>query len=155
MGISIALIDRPIERPRIPFPLEGGSGAVVEFFGVVRGREGGEPIAALDYEAYLSMAQKELERIAEEAGERGLCHDLVLIHRVGTVPAGEPSLYLRVTTERRGSAFRIAEEVIRRLKVDVPIWKTPVSCSSQGTSCAGVEKGEAAASDPESPIGKP
>ncbi|QSR85601.1 molybdenum cofactor biosynthesis protein MoaE [Methylacidimicrobium sp. B4] len=126
MGISISLIDEPIERPSIPFPLDGSSGAVVEFFGIVRGREGGEPIAALDYEAYRAMAQKELERIAEEVSDRGVCHDLVLIHRLGTVPVGEPSLYLRVAAERRGSAFRIAEEVIQRLKADVPIWKAAV-----------------------------
>lgn len=149
MGVSISLIDRPIDRPSIPFPLDGESGAVVEFFGVVRGREGGKPIAALDYEAYLSMARKELERIAEEVGERGVCRDLVLIHRVGTVPAGEPSLYLRVTTERRGSAFRIAEEVIRRLKADVPIWKAPVPISEEGASRAVVGKSFPSASDPQ------
>ncbi|MDD2676929.1 MAG: molybdenum cofactor biosynthesis protein MoaE [Methylacidiphilaceae bacterium] len=130
MGITVSLIDRPIERPSITFPLEGSSGAVVEFFGVVRGWEGGKPIAALDYEAYRAMAQKELERIAEEVAERGLCHELILIHRLGTVPAGEPSLYLQVTSERRGSAFRIAEELIQRLKADVPIWKAAVPSSS-------------------------
>ena len=130
MGITISLIDRPIERPCLAFPLEGASGAVVEFFGVVRGREGGKPITALAYEAYRAMAQKELERIAEEVAKRGLCHELVLIHRLGTVPVGEPSLYVRVRAERRGSAFRIAEELIQRLKADVPIWKAAVASSS-------------------------
>ncbi|VVM06078.1 molybdopterin synthase catalytic subunit [Methylacidimicrobium tartarophylax] len=129
MGITISLIDRPIERPCLAFPLEGSSGAVVEFFGVVRGREGGKPITALAYEAYREMAKKELERIAEEVAERGLCHELVLIHRLGTVPVGEPSLYLQVKAERRGTAFRIAEELIQRLKADVPIWKAAVASS--------------------------
>lgn len=124
------MIQRPIERPSLPFPSEGSSGAIIEFFGVVRGREGIKPIIALDYEVYLAMARKELERIAEEVADRGLCHDLVLIHRVGTVPVGEPSLYLRVAAERRGTAFRIAEEVIHRLKAEVPIWKSPVPSES-------------------------
>jgi molybdopterin synthase catalytic subunit len=132
MGITISLTDRPIERPSIALPLEGSSGAVVEFFGVVRGREGGKPITALAYEAYRAMAKKELERIAEEVAERGLCHQLVLIHRLGTVPVGEPSLYLQVTAERRGTAFRIAEELIQRLKADVPIWKAAVASPSPG-----------------------
>lgn len=134
MGISISLVDQPIERPSVPFPLSGDSGAVVEFFGVVRAREGAKAIAALDYEAYRSMAQKELERIAEEVSDRGVCQDLILIHRVGTVPVGEPSLYLRVAAERRGSAFRIAEEVIQRLKTDVPIWKAAVAPPSEKAS---------------------
>ncbi|CAB4244261.1 Molybdopterin converting factor, large subunit [Methylacidimicrobium sp. AP8] len=126
MGISISLVDRPIARPSLLFPLDGSSGAVVEFFGVVRGREAGKAIAALDYEAYRAMARKELERIAAETARREGCHDLVLIHRVGIVPVGEPSLYLRVAAERRGAAFRIAEELIQKLKADVPIWKAPV-----------------------------
>ncbi|MDD4934027.1 MAG: molybdenum cofactor biosynthesis protein MoaE [Methylacidiphilaceae bacterium] len=131
--ISIALIDRRIERPEIAFPSEGASGAVVEFFGVVRGREGGKPIVALDYESYRAMARKELERVAEEVARLGLCHEFVLIHRVGMVPVGEPSLYLRVAAERRGTAFRIAEEAIQKLKADVPIWKTAVASPSQET----------------------
>lgn len=130
MGISVSLIDGPLERPRISFPLEGATGVIVEFFGVVRGCERGRSIVALDYEAYRAMAQKELERIAEEVGDRGLCHELVLIHRIGRVPVGEPSLYLRVSAERRGTAFRIAEEVIRRLKTDVPIWKAAVDAEA-------------------------
>lgn len=91
---------------------------------------------ALEYEVYRAMAQRELERIAREVADRRLCHELVLIHRVGTVPVGEPSLYLRVAAERRGTAFRIAEEVIQRLKADVPIWKAAVAPRPEGASAA-------------------
>ncbi|WP_018291053.1 molybdenum cofactor biosynthesis protein MoaE [Verrucomicrobium sp. 3C] len=132
--VSIALIDRRIERPEIALPSDGASGAIVEFFGVVRGREGGRPILALEYEAYRAMARKELERVAEEVAQPGLCDEFILIHRVGTVPVGEPSLYLRVAAERRGTAFRIAEEAIRKLKEAVPIWKTAVALASPGAS---------------------
>ncbi|MFM2153230.1 MAG: MoaE protein, partial [Pseudomonadota bacterium] len=45
-------------------------GAVVTFDGVVRAEEAGEPIAAIVYEAYDAMAEKELARIVDEAQRR-------------------------------------------------------------------------------------
>ena len=102
-------------------------GAVVDFYGVVRGMEGDSEIFAIDYEAYEAMAEGKLRQIAaEEAAEFGIA-EVILIHRIGRVPVSEASLFLRVTACHRGEAFDASQKIIERLKQEVPIWKNPVS----------------------------
>ncbi len=105
--------------------VSGGTGAVVEFHGVVRNVEEGRPILGLDYECHEAMARRQLERIAvETAATHGLL-DLVVLHRIGRVDAGEASLYVRAEASHRREAFAAVIELIDRLKQDVPIWKEP------------------------------
>jgi molybdopterin synthase catalytic subunit len=104
---------------------DGTSGAVVEFHGVVRNLEDGQPIAGIDYECHVEMARGQLERIAEETVAKYLLRDLLVLHRIGRVAAGEPSLYVRAEASHRREAFAAVAELIDRLKQDVPIWKQP------------------------------
>ena len=43
------------------------AGAILDFWGVVRGREGEAGIAGIDYEAHEAMARHQLELLAREA----------------------------------------------------------------------------------------
>jgi molybdopterin synthase catalytic subunit len=104
---------------------DGGSGAVLEFHGVVRRIEEDRPIAGIDYECHVEMATRQLERIAHEIQARHGLRDLVVLHRIGPVAVGEPSLYVRAETGHRTEAFAAVMELIDRLKQDVPIWKHP------------------------------
>jgi len=45
------------------------------------------------------------------------------IHRLGWVPVGEASLYIRVLSSHRAEGLRFLADSIDRLKQDVPIWK--------------------------------
>ena len=47
-----------------------------------------------------------------------------VIHRLGTVPVGETSLFVRVRAPHRSEAFQLLTSFLDRLKQDVPIWKT-------------------------------
>ncbi|MEO7934397.1 MAG: molybdenum cofactor biosynthesis protein MoaE [Chthoniobacterales bacterium] len=102
------------------------AGAILDFYGVVRGLEGENAIAGLEYESYLAMAESQLRKIAEETLIHFALEDVTLIHRVGFVAAGEPSLFLRVTAGHREEAFAGSREIIERLKREVPIWKNPI-----------------------------
>lgn len=104
-------------------------GACVEFRGIVRGSENGRKISALNYEAYDLMARTQLKRMMGDLNATHPCEEIYFIHRLGEVPVGETSLYLRVLSKHRGEAFQFASGLIARLKADVPIWKTvpPVS----------------------------
>ena len=106
-------------------------GAVVDFFGVVRGVEDGRRIDGIEYEAFEPMAQRLLAEIAQETVERHGVSHVTLHHRIGFVPAGEASLFLRVYSERRKAAFRASEDLVERLKACVPIWKHPVYAAVQ------------------------
>lgn len=103
------------------------AGAVLDFWGVVRGAEGSSDIAGIDYESHEAMARHQLELIAREAVERFALEGLTVHHRVGFVPTAEPSLFLRVAAGHRGPAFDAGRWFIEELKRRVPIWKHPLA----------------------------
>ena len=112
------------------------TGAEVEFRGIVRGTEQGRAIAGLDYEAYAPMAELQLRRILDQLHETWPCQAAWFIHRLGWVPVGEVSLYIRVLASHRESAFRFCMALIDLLKKDVPIWKltsTPATRAEAGS----------------------
>ncbi len=103
-----------------------GCGAVIDFFGVVRPMENGRRIDGLDYEAHSRMAEKELRSIVNECArdhELGVCR---LTHRIGFVPAGEISLFLRVAAPHREAAYAASRAIVEALKRRAPIWKRPI-----------------------------
>jgi molybdopterin synthase catalytic subunit len=95
----------------------------VEFHGIVREQEQGNALAGLRYEAYEPMALREFSRIADELMAQHHVAEALLIHRLGWVPVGEPSLYVRILAKHRGPALAFCEALIDRMKQDVPIWK--------------------------------
>ena len=106
-----------------------GSGAIVEFHGVVREMEKDRKISAIIYEIYEPMAERSITKILRELSFVHPCKFVRLIHRHGPVPVGEASIYVRIESEHRREAFRMMEQFMDRLKVEVPIWKTGfVSC---------------------------
>jgi len=105
-------LEQLIERVRDP-----RAGAVVSFLGVTR------EIPALEYEAYVEMAQKEIEEIVRRATKRhGLCA-AAAEHRVGTVPLSDPSVTVAASAPHRDAAFAGAREIIDEIKARAPIWK--------------------------------
>lgn len=121
MEIEIQLTTAPIPEVLAPPPMPHG--AWVEFRGVVRGEEAGNPIAALEYEAYPSMAEREMRRILRALADRHPCLATRVIHRVGVVPVGEAAIFVGVAGRHRTEAFALLAEFMDRLKEDVPIWK--------------------------------
>lgn len=127
MAISIwefALTQAALSLPARPTSAEAG--AVVDFMGVVRAQEEGERIEGIDYEWHPNMTLPQLQRIGHEAAAKyPLLPGCLLHHRVGFVPAGEPSLALRVCCAHRGPALAATGWLVERLKQVVPIWKHP------------------------------
>jgi len=123
MRIDVELTREVIVR-REPPATDGIIGAWVEFAGVVRGEEGGQSIAALEYEAYESMAERVMRGLLEELGARHGCQLAQVIHRVGVIPVGDTAIWIGVGSGHRKEALALVTEFMDRLKQDVPIWKT-------------------------------
>ncbi len=104
----------------------GGAGAIVTFSGVVRPTEEGKELTRVEYEAYKEMAEKEMKKIAAEIEARWDISEIAMIHRVGPVAIGEPSVIIAVAAEHRKEAFRACEYAIDTLKETVPIWKKAI-----------------------------
>ena len=104
----------------------GAAGASVDFWGVVRTLEDGRDISGIEYEAHQTMAQRQMELIAETARTDFGLEEVILQHRIGFVAAGEASLFLRVASAHREAAFRASSWIVTELKKKVPIWKRPL-----------------------------
>lgn len=98
-------------------------GGVVLFLGTVREQSGGRAVASLDYQAYPSMAEKQLARIVEEARQQWPIARLAVVHRTGHLEIGEVSVAVAVSCPHRAQAFDACRFLIDRLKEVVPIWK--------------------------------
>jgi len=101
------------------------AGAVVDFWGIVRRLEDGHEIEGIDYEAHKAMAEHQMKVIADAAAETFRLNQVLLHHRIGFVPAGEASLFLRVRAQHRAAAFEASKWIVDELKKKVPIWKKP------------------------------
>jgi molybdopterin synthase catalytic subunit len=104
----------------------GAAGASIDFWGVVRTLEDGREISGIEYEAHQTMAQRQMEMIAEAARTEFGLEEVTLQHRIGFVAAGEASLFLRVASAHREAAFRASSWIVTELKKKVPIWKRPL-----------------------------
>jgi molybdopterin molybdotransferase len=123
MEIEIQLTGSPIAEKISPPSQLGAQGAWLEFRGLVRGEENGQPIVALEYEAYSEMADREIRRLLETLGAKHPCLAAHVIHRVGVIPAGETAIYIGVAASHRAEAIALLGEFMDGLKQDVPIWK--------------------------------
>jgi molybdopterin synthase catalytic subunit len=106
--------------------VSAGAGAVVYFLGVVRGNEAGRAISALEYEAFQRMAEHQFNLLFDEMEKRWPVESVRLVHRLGTVKTGEPSLWVEVAAPHRAEAFAACQWLIDQMKRVVPIWKKPV-----------------------------
>jgi len=122
MKIEIQFTDERIVIPPAVWPTRE-IGACLEFQGIVREREGEAAVPGLQYEAYEAMARRLLERHLDELGAQHPCAAVLFIHRLGWVPVGEASLFIRVLSAHRGEGLALLAGAMDRLKQDVPIWK--------------------------------
>ena len=73
-----------------------------------------------------SMRQLEaaiLKALAKRAHEKWPIIKLALLHRVGRVEVGQPSVIVAVATPHRADAFEACRHGIEQFKHDAPIWK--------------------------------
>jgi molybdopterin synthase catalytic subunit len=145
MAISISevlITDLPLEFPGEA--ADSDSGAVIDFWGRVRGIEEGREIKGINYEAHRAMAEHQMSLLAEKAVVDFFLTALVLTHRIGFVPAGEASLFLRVASRHRAAAFAASQWLIEKLKAKVPIWKRPVFKADDFAKVGGEQEKEVA-----------
>lgn len=117
------LVDEPLDVDAAVRSVEDdGFGAVVTFLGTVRNHHAGRAVEKLTYTAYRRMAADALARIASEL-EAAAPVRVSIVHRLGDVPVGEPSVVIAVGSAHRAAAYEASRTALERLKAEVPIWK--------------------------------
>jgi molybdopterin synthase catalytic subunit len=106
-------------------------GALVTFVGVMRDLNEGEAVTAMTLEHYPGMTEKALAAIAAEAAACWELIDLCILHRVGELRPQDPIVFVGVSSQHRGEAFRACEFLIDALKTRAPFWKKERTASGE------------------------
>ena len=108
----------------IDFVQSDSAGGHVIFIGTVRDHTKGRQVIKLDFESYLPMALKEMQKICDQI--HVMWPEILKIsmhHRVGSLAIGEVPVIIAVSAAHRVKAFEACQYAIDTLKETVPIWK--------------------------------
>jgi molybdopterin synthase catalytic subunit len=104
-----------------------GDGAIVTFIGIARPEtKNGEAVDALVLEYHPTLTRSSIEEIAVACGQKFDVGHVRVVHRCGTIPAGEPIVFAGVAAIHRRAAFDATEYLMDRLKTDAVFWKREV-----------------------------
>src|SRR4051812_8476518 len=98
----------------VAFVTDARAGGIDVFLGTTRAETSseGRELIALDYEAYQEMALDQLRQLARRAHKKWPIIKLALLHRIGAVEIGQPSVIVAVATPHRADAFEACRFLI-------------------------------------------
>ncbi|WP_372781947.1 molybdenum cofactor biosynthesis protein MoaE [Phenylobacterium sp.] len=99
----------------------GEVGAIASFTGLARADAGATTL--LELEAYPGFTEARIEEIAARARVRFELIDLMVLHRVGQIPAGDPIVFVATAARHRRAAFEACDFLMDYLKSKAPFWK--------------------------------
>ena len=112
-GAVVGFLGRTRSTPGTPAPGQEAEAA----------RHAGRSVDSLEYEALDTLALRTLAAIADEIATRFGVDRLAIVHRIGEVPLGEPSIAVVAVAPHRDAAFDAARYAIDETKARAPIWK--------------------------------
>ncbi len=125
--IDIKISSEPLDvQSCIAWAMSPESGGIDVFIGTVRNTTKGKQVVRLEFEAYESMALKEMEKIAAYSLAKWPVHKILIHHRTGALSVGEIPVIIVVSAAHRAAAFDACRYAIDTLKETVPIWKKEV-----------------------------
>ncbi|MFA9199701.1 MAG: molybdenum cofactor biosynthesis protein MoaE [Cypionkella sp.] len=102
----------------------GGAGAVVSFVGLARPVAGsGARVERLFLDHHPRLTLRSVRNIAEAARERFGAGGVRIVHRHGTIRAGEAIVFVAAASTHRRAAFEAADFAMDRLKTEAMFWK--------------------------------
>ncbi|KAJ2972349.1 hypothetical protein NQ176_g7206 [Zarea fungicola] len=99
------------------------AGAIVLFAGTTRDNFGGKPVKELQYTSYNKLALRTMLGITKDILAKHGLKGIAMVHRLGTVPIGEESILIAVSSPHRQAAWRAGEEALEECKAKVEVWK--------------------------------
>lgn len=99
------------------------AGAINTFIGTVREFTEDKQTLFLEYQAYVSMAEKKMEEIGAEIKERWPMAETAIVHRIGRLEISDIAVVIAVSTPHRATSYEASRYAIERMKEIVPIWK--------------------------------
>ncbi|XP_055354573.1 molybdopterin synthase catalytic subunit-like [Paramacrobiotus metropolitanus] len=110
-------------------PASAGCGGTAIFIGTSRSSSkiSDKEVIALDYQAYVPMAEKKLKEICSQLRQQFISiGSIVLVHRIGYAPVGEAGLFVGISAPHRQAAIECMDAAITEIKAKLPVWKQEV-----------------------------
>jgi molybdopterin synthase catalytic subunit len=82
----------------------------------------GKTVLAIDYTTYEEMALEQMHAIREAIFAKYPLTCMHIYHSLGTIKAGEISLFVFTSSAHRKAAIDACEEVVERIKKELPVW---------------------------------
>lgn len=122
--MNFTIAEEPIDPKALAEAIETPhSGACLTFEGWVRNHNEGKPVERLEYSSYIDLANKEGQRIIDEAKAKFTIDAASCQHRIGMLEIGDCAVWVGVSSAHRGDAFEACRYIIDEVKDRVPIWK--------------------------------
>lgn len=93
------------------------------FLGQVRADKiDGKEVALIEYTAYEEMALEKMYTIREDMFAKYDLACMHVYHSLGSVKAGEISLFVFTSSNHRRASIDACEEIVERIKRELPVW---------------------------------
>ena len=99
------------------------AGALVVFHGIVRNHHKGDAVDYLEYSAHQKLACILINTILSDIIHKYSLIWAQAVHRVGRLYPGETAVVVVTSSAHRKEAYDANEEIIHRIKHEVPVWK--------------------------------
>ncbi|XP_050420945.1 molybdopterin synthase catalytic subunit [Adelges cooleyi] len=141
MGIEVKVTDSELDTNSIIKSVGNVEcGAVSVFIGTTREHFNGRRVKTLYYEAYETMALKQMRSISIAATKNWPeVMNIVIHHRLGEVKVGEVGLVIAVSSPHRQQAQEVVTYLLDQVKTSVPIFKKELYIDGSGQWKANVE----------------
>ena len=127
MSVIACLDDKPFDPAaelRALTSAASHDGAIVSFVGLARPDSAeGTIVERLVLEHHPRLTQRSLEQIAKDAATRFAVSHIRVVHRCGSIAAGEPIVFAAAAAPHRRVAFEAADYLMDRLKTEAVFWK--------------------------------
>src|SRR5689334_4086589 len=106
MSSNLHISSTPLDIARcIEWVQSADCGGIDVFIGTVRNHTKGKAVVQLEFEAYETMALKEMQKIAQQAFDKWQLINLLIHHRTGVLTPGEVAVVIAVSAAHRAAAF--------------------------------------------------
>lgn len=91
----------------------------------------GQQVVAIDYSAYVDMAEEKFHEIREDIFAKYPLTCMHIYHSLGRVPAGELCLFVFTSAVHRREAIDACNEIVERIKHEAPVWGKEIFDNNQ------------------------
>lgn len=121
--VLVGLRDSPSIEEAVEAVAASEAGATAVFVGTVRDHSEAGAVDLLEYSAYEEMAAVVLRQIGEEAAEKWGLAGVAILHGVGSIAVGQPTMAVACAAPHRDEAFDACRYVVDQVKRRAPVWK--------------------------------